>query len=81
MNTKGSAEDKAYELAKDKARGLDHAPRVKTYLGDGVYAEVDKFGDLVLTTENGVSAQHRVVLGPNEWVALNRFVGKQRSEP
>ena len=36
----------------------------KTYLGDSVYAEVDEFGSLVLTTENGLPTDpsNRIVL-------------------
>lgn len=36
----------------------------KTYLGDGVYAENDEFGDIVLTTETGVEVTNRIVLEP-----------------
>lgn len=77
MNTKDAAEDQAYEVAKQKGREQDHAPVIKTYLGDGAYAEVDRYGDLVLTTEDGISVQNRVVLGPHEWTLLRRFMEEQ----
>ncbi len=42
---------------------VDRDPRRKAYLGDGVYLQEGSFrGELVLTTENGISVQNRVVL-------------------
>jgi hypothetical protein len=49
---------------------------VKTYLGDGAYAEV-KGGELILTTEDGVSVHNRIVLGGREWSALVAFVERE----
>jgi hypothetical protein len=37
---------------------------VKTYLGDAVYAEIDRAGDLILTTEDGIQDTNRIVLEP-----------------
>lgn len=34
---------------------------MKGYIGDGVYAEIGQ-GELILTTENGVSETNRIVL-------------------
>lgn len=34
----------------------------KIYLGDGVYAELNSFGAIVLTTEDGVSVTNCIVL-------------------
>lgn len=34
----------------------------KMYLGDGVYAHIDDIGQVVLTTENGVSITNTIVL-------------------
>jgi hypothetical protein len=43
----------------------------KSYLGDGAYVDDGSFeGEIVLTTEDGVSVQNRVVLGPRELDAL-----------
>ena len=43
----------------------------KIYLGDGAYVQqVCYDGEVVLTTENGISEQNRVVLGINEWRSL-----------
>lgn len=42
----------------------------KTYLGDGAYVEVDDFGDVVLTTENGITVTNRVVLEPEIYTRL-----------
>ncbi len=47
----------------------------KTYLGDGVYAVVE-FGQLVLTTEDGVKATNRIVLEPEVWGALLQYLAK-----
>lgn len=44
----------------------------KIYLGDGVYAE-DNGYEIVLTTENGISIQNRIVLEPAVMAALHRF--------
>lgn len=35
----------------------------KAYIGDGVYADLDGFA-VVLTTEDGISVQNRIVLEP-----------------
>ncbi len=42
----------------------------KVYLGDAVYAETDRFGALVLTTEDGIRATNRIVLEPEALRAL-----------
>ncbi len=43
----------------------------KSYLGDGAYVQLGSYqGEIVLTTENGISAQNTVVLGPHELLAL-----------
>ncbi len=47
----------------------------KVYLGDGAYAALDEYGDLVLTTEDGhKSPTNKIHLGDAEWQALVRFV-------
>lgn len=47
----------------------------KTYLGDGVYVDIGSYkGEVVLTTENGISVQNTVVLGPSEIDALQRWL-------
>lgn len=43
----------------------------KAYLGDGAYVQEGSFrGEVVLTTEDGISVQNQVVLGPTEIRAL-----------
>lgn len=43
----------------------------KSYLGDGAYVQRGSYAsEVVLTTEDGVSAQNTVVLGPMEVRAL-----------
>ena len=36
----------------------------KRYLGDGVYVQSTAFGEVELTTENGMSVQNRIILDP-----------------
>lgn len=45
----------------------------KSYIGDGVYIDFDGFS-LILTTENGISVTNRIVLEPEVFSALVRFV-------
>lgn len=47
----------------------------KAYLGDGAYVSYDGFS-LHITAENGISATDTVVLGPQEYAALLRFVAR-----
>ena len=48
----------------------------KTYLGVGVYVEVDpERGLLVLTTENGIEATNTIYLEPVVVEALLNFLG------
>jgi hypothetical protein len=43
----------------------------KTYLGDGVYVSHGAYnGEIVLTTENGISATNTIVLEPEVLAAL-----------
>lgn len=51
--------------------------QLKTYLGDGAYAEFDGDG-IMLTAENGVSVTDRVYLEPEVYRALVRFVDSLR---
>ena len=49
--------------------------RDKIYLGDGAYVEKGVyFGELVLTTSDGMHVTNRIVLGPTEWELLNSFM-------
>ncbi len=50
---------------------------VKTYLGDGCYAEITVQG-LVLTTSNGIDDTNRIVLEPELWDVLLTFVKSAR---
>ncbi len=51
----------------------------KTYLGDGCYVEQDEFGDIVLTTENGVEVTNRIVLEPEVYTALIAYVERLKA--
>ena len=47
----------------------------KQYAGDAVYVEMSGDGDVVLTTEDGVSITNRIVLDPDTWRNLHRVLG------
>ena len=51
----------------------------KCYLGDGAYVDFDGFA-LVLTTENGISETNRIVLEPEVYMALVRYVEELKGE-
>lgn len=46
---------------------------VQTYLGDAVYAQIDQFGRLVLTTNNGIEDTNTIVLEGDVLKALDQF--------
>lgn len=50
----------------------------KDYLGDGVYVDFDGFA-LVLTAENGLSVQETIVLEPEVYAALLRYVERLKA--
>lgn len=50
----------------------------KAYLGDAVYAEVDAWGRLMLTTENGIAVTNTIVLEPEVLQALEGYVRARR---
>ena len=52
---------------------------MKQYLGDGAYVEFDGFA-LILTAENGIRATDTVVLEPDGWEALLRFVERLKAD-
>lgn len=55
-------------------------PEHKAYLGDGVYVARSELG-LELTTENGISVTNRIVLEPEVYAALLRYVEQLRRQP
>ena len=46
----------------------------KCFLGDGVFAAWGDAGNLILTTENGISVQNRIVLEPEVLLALAAYL-------
>jgi hypothetical protein len=52
----------------------------KEYLGDGVYAEWDTDGYLVLTTENGIAATNTIFLEPRVLQALLDNIKRENAE-
>jgi hypothetical protein len=53
---------------------------MKTYLGDGVYAELTPFGEIVLTTEDGISATNTIVLDSQVLLAFERWIAKLKEQ-
>jgi hypothetical protein len=49
---------------------------MKEYIGDSVYVEMDDFGGLTLTTENGLPTDpsNEIYIEPEVWNSLLRFV-------
>lgn len=62
-------------------RGREGGTMNKAYLGDAVYVEVDRLGDLILTTENGIRATNRIVLEPAVLAALEQYLEAVRAKP
>lgn len=50
---------------------------MKEYLGDAVYAERDGWGNVVLTTEDGMSITNKIVLEPDVARRLAEYLGDQ----
>ena len=46
------------------------ASETKSYLGDGVYVEIDRDYYVKLTTEDGIEATNTVYLEPPVWASL-----------
>jgi hypothetical protein len=60
-------------------RMLQHARRLrKLYIGDGVFADIDEAGRLVVTTEDGYSDDpgNRIVFEPEVWQNLMLYMGQ-----
>lgn len=53
--------------------------KFKRYLGDAVYADYDGF-NIILTTENGIEVDNRIVLDPEVLEALNNYVAKLKEK-
>ena len=50
------------------------ARNLETYLGDGAYAYLAEYGDIILYTSNGITETNRVVLGPYEMQAFSEWI-------
>lgn len=59
---------------------MTNGNKMKRYLGDGVYADLDEGGRIVLTAENGIYATNTIYLEPEvsreliEYIRSNQFV-------
>lgn len=49
---------------------------MKEYLGDSVYAELTKYGEIILTTDNGDGPNNTIILESDTIWALNKFLLK-----
>ena len=47
--------------------------KTKAYLGGGAYVDFDGYA-LVITTEDGIQTTNRIVLEPNVYETLRRYV-------
>lgn len=52
---------------------IQNQPEPKDYIGDGVYIRHDGY-DTILTAENGVEVLHRIVLDPEVFSSMLRFI-------
>jgi hypothetical protein len=50
------------------------ASKQKEYLGDSVYVEINKLGQIVLTTNNGLEDSNTIILEPDIYSALTEYV-------
>ena len=55
----------------EEAATYDPVP--KEYIGDGVYIKDDGYG-FTLTSENGISVLQTIVIEPEVWAAMQRYV-------
>jgi hypothetical protein len=46
------------------------------YLGDGAYARIDQFGDVIIYTSNGIHITNSIVLGPDLILNLIEWLKK-----
>jgi hypothetical protein len=51
----------------------------KRYLGDAVYACWSNFGDLMLTTEDGINVTNKIYLEPEVLNSLMNFIKETSS--
>lgn len=54
----------------------------KTYLGDSVYVDVNGWGGIILTTENGLpnDPSNTIVLEGEVWIALSQWVNARKEK-
>ncbi len=53
-------------------------PNYKDYLGDAVYIQLDEINRIVLTTEDGYSANNTIILEPEVISALLGYIEKTK---
>jgi len=52
----------------------------KQYLGDAVYIKQGRFGDYILTTEDGIRVLNEIILEPEVTQALLEYINKEKEE-
>jgi hypothetical protein len=50
----------------------------KSYLGDSVYVDIDQYGGLILTTENGLGAPNSIVMEPEVIHKLSDWINQMQ---
>lgn len=48
-----------------------------SYLGDGVYVDINECGSIILTTEDGYSATNTIYFEPKVTMALIQYIKRQ----
>lgn len=52
----------------------------KSYLGDSVYIDINEYGQIELTTEDGISISNNIILELEVLDLLNKWVDKMVKE-
>jgi len=65
----------------DEERPMTDMAVMKDYIGDSVYVGATIFGELEITTENGLPTDpsNRIILNPEVIAALERYIARMRS--
>lgn len=67
--------DDTEQLEEIRAELAELGKKERRYLGDGAYVEFDGFA-LELTTSNGIQTTNTIVLEPEVWLALTKYVAE-----
>lgn len=76
-----SIEDMIRESKEKAIREVPPITPTKRYLGDGVYVDIDSYGQIQLTTENGIHVHNEIFLDLYILDALNKYVDSMKAKP